>query len=49
MSFLDPLRKRRSDWVRANRENNFEEGILNLLTELYPDNAHFIYELLQNA
>jgi len=49
MSFLDLLRKRRSDWVRANRENNFEEGILNLLTELYPDNAHFIYELLQNA
>lgn len=24
-------------------------GIRHLLTELYPDNAHFIYELLQNA
>jgi hypothetical protein len=24
-------------------------GIRQLLTELYPDNAHFIYELLQNA
>ncbi len=33
----------------ANRENGFDEGIKNLLTELYPDNAHFIYELLQNA
>jgi hypothetical protein len=49
MTFLAQLKKRRSEWVRANRENNFEEGILNLLTELYPDNAHFIYELLQNA
>jgi hypothetical protein len=49
MSFLSELKKKRVDWVRANRENNFEEGILNLLTELYPDNAHFIYELLQNA
>lgn len=49
MSFLGKLKNKRSDWVRANRENGFEEGILNLLTELYPDNAHFIYELLQNA
>jgi hypothetical protein len=49
MSFLSELKKKRSDWVQSNRENNFEEGILNLLTELYPDNAHFIYELLQNA
>ncbi len=24
-------------------------GIMNIVTELYPDNAHFIYELLQNA
>ena len=24
-------------------------GIIRLLTDLYPDNAHFIYELLQNA
>jgi hypothetical protein len=49
MSFLEQLRLMREDWVRANRANNFEEGIVNLLTELYPDNAHFIYELLQNA
>lgn len=48
MSF-DELKRKRSNWVQANRENNFEEGIKKLLTDLYPDNAHFIYELLQNA
>ena len=46
---LHELRKKRERWVEANRENNFEEGIKHLLTDLYPDNAHFIYELLQNA
>lgn len=46
---LANLTKKRKKWVEANRENGFEEGITNLLTELYPDNAHFIYELLQNA
>jgi hypothetical protein len=36
--------------VEAHREKRgFEEGIRRLLSELYPDNAHFIYELLQNA
>ena len=43
------LKQNRSDWVDINRKNNFEQGIINLLTELYPDNAHFVYELLQNA
>ncbi|MDP1589478.1 MAG: hypothetical protein Q8M07_17130, partial [Prosthecobacter sp.] len=46
---LADLTRKREKWVEANRENGFEEGITNLLTELYPDNAHFIYELLQNA
>lgn len=46
---LRELHKKRKKWVEANRENNFEDGIKQLLTELYPDNAHFIYELLQNA
>ena len=46
---LEELRQKRRKWVDANRENNFEEGIKRLLTDLYPDNAHFIYELLQNA
>ena len=46
---LEQLRKKRLRWVDANRENDFEDGIKRLLTNLYPDNAHFIYELLQNA
>ena len=46
---LKELRQKRMKWVEANRENNFEDGIKRLLTDLYPDNAHFIYELLQNA
>ena len=46
---LEQLRQKRRKWVVANQENNFEEGIKRLLTDLYPDNAHFIYELLQNA
>ena len=46
---LEELRQKRLKWVEANRENGFDDGIRRLLTELYPDNAHFIYELLQNA
>ena len=46
---LERLRADRQSWVDANRKNGFEAGILRLLTQLYPDNAHFIYELLQNA
>ena len=43
------LRQKRLRYVESARENNFEEGLKSLLSELYPDNAHFIYELLQNA
>jgi len=43
------IAEKRERWVEANRENNFEAGLKRLLTDLYPDNAHFIYELLQNA
>ncbi len=46
---LEELRQKRLKWVEASRENGFDAGIQHLLTELYPDNAHFIYELLQNA
>ena len=46
---IDQLAEMRRRWVEANRENGFEEGIKHLLSDLYPDNAHFIYELLQNA
>ncbi|WP_121628771.1 sacsin N-terminal ATP-binding-like domain-containing protein [Poseidonibacter antarcticus] len=43
------LYNKRQLWVDSTKDNNFDAGINNLLTELYPDNAHFIYELLQNA
>lgn len=46
---FENLRKKRLRYVESARENNFEEGLKSLLSELYPDNAHFIYELLQNA
>ena len=46
---IEELRLKRLKWVEANRENGFDDGIRRLLTDLYPDNAHFIYELLQNA
>lgn len=46
---ITEITKKRKKWVAANRENGFEDGLKKLLTELYPDNAHFIYELLQNA
>lgn len=48
-SDFESLKGKRKRWVEANRENGFEDGIKRLLTELYPDNAHFVYELLQNA
>lgn len=46
---IGKLSESRKAWVKATKENNFHDGIFNLLTELYPDNAHFLYELLQNA
>jgi len=46
---IEELVDKRRNWVEANRENGFETGLKRLLTDLYPDNAHFIYELLQNA
>jgi hypothetical protein len=46
---LTALTEKRRRWVAANQENDFEDGIRRLLTDLYPHNAHFIYELFQNA
>ena len=46
---FEELLQDRSDYIRIARRNGFEEGLRNLLSELYPDNAHFIYEILQNA
>jgi hypothetical protein len=46
---LEQLYADRLQWVETSRKNGFEEGIRDLLAEIYPDEAHFIYELLQNA
>lgn len=48
-NYISKLAEKRNNWVQSTKDNNFENGINNLLTELYPENAHFIYELLQNA
>lgn len=43
------LSQRRLKLQEALEENKSTEGLHRLLTDLYPDSAHFIYELLQNA
>ena len=47
--FLTSLQEMRLGLIKSIKENDFEEGFRNLLSDLYPDKAHFIYELLQNA
>jgi hypothetical protein len=49
MDQFDQLVENRRLFVDSTKKNNFGAGIKNLLTNLYPDNAHFVYELLQNA
>ena len=49
MNSLAELRSKRQQYVELARSNNFEDGLRNLLADLYPDNAHFVFELLQNA
>ena len=46
---LETLIKNRKDLIEVHERNNMTDGFKRLLTELYPDEAHFIYELLQNA
>lgn len=45
---FEELREARLRLKRAHEENNFD-GLNELLYKFYPDTAHFIYELLQNA
>lgn len=49
MTTFEDLSQLRRNYVVAAQDNGFEDGLRNLLADLYPDNAHFIYELLQNA
>ena len=46
---LIELKKKREEYVRVSQENNMWEGTKKILTDMYPDTAHFVYELLQNA
>jgi hypothetical protein len=46
MSFLEEVRADREDLARVLKKH---KGIRRTVEELYPDTAHFIYELLQNA
>ncbi|MBQ5637114.1 MAG: hypothetical protein IIV08_06105, partial [Selenomonadales bacterium] len=46
---LKELIEDRQHYVYYQNKNKFTEGLHALLTDIYPDTAHFIYELLQNA
>ena len=46
MSVIDEVRKDHEDLARV---LNTHTGIRKIVEDLYPDSAHFIYELLQNA
>ena len=48
MSFLDDLRDNRQKFLDG-LEANQEDIKLDIFEDFYPDKAHFIYELLQNA
>jgi hypothetical protein len=46
---IEELRNNNRAFIESARKSGNLDGIKKLLTDLYPDNAHFIYELLQNA
>jgi hypothetical protein len=46
MSVIDEIRAEREDLARVLKKH---AGIRKIVEDLYPDSAHFIYELLQNA
>ena len=46
MSIIEEIRRDREDLARVLEKH---PGIRKLVEDLYPDSAHFIYELLQNA
>src|SRR5437016_14127093 len=46
MTIIEEIRLEREDLARVLKKHT---GIRRLVEDLYPDNAHFIYELLQNA
>ena len=48
MTFLEEVRAKRKKLADVLSDEEYS-GIRSIVEELYPDRAHFIYELLQNA
>lgn len=48
MSFIDEVRAKRQKLADVLKDDEYS-GIREIVEDLYPDRAHFIYELLQNA
>ena len=48
MNCLDDIREKRLKFLDGLRANS-DDITLDLFQDLYPDKAHFLYELLQNA
>src|SRR6202521_3400618 len=46
MTIIEEIRLEREDLARVLKKH---PGIRKIVEDLYPDSAHFIYELLQNA
>lgn len=46
---LEELIKKRLELIEVHKKNDFTAGLRAVLTSFYPDIAHFVYELLQNA
>ena len=46
MNVIDEIRRDREDLARVLKRH---AGIRRIVEDLYPDNAHFLYELLQNG
>lgn len=47
--WFEQLRQDRREWLASTRKNKFERGIFASVVDKYPDQVHFVYELLQNA
>jgi len=46
MNVIEEVRREREELARVLKRHR---GIRRVVEDLYPDSAHFIYELLQNA
>lgn len=46
---FEALSDKRKQVLKLLDDNDYSAGIMRLLTDIYPDTAHFVYELLQNA